>query len=77
MLGLTQRRRVFQARLGLVAQSCDVLAYFKELLFGLAYQLDEDFTLTPTAAAKATHNFGEVLFEAFNLLVESRAAVRA
>jgi hypothetical protein len=77
MLGLTQRRRGFQARLGLVAQSCDVLAYFKELLFGLANQLDEDFTLTPTAAAKATHHFGEVLFEAFNLLVESRAAVRA
>jgi hypothetical protein len=76
-LRLTPRRGVLKARLGLLAKGRDACTEFEELLFGLANQLDEDFTLAPTAAAKATHDFGEVLLEAFNLLLESRAAVRA
>jgi hypothetical protein len=76
-LRLTPRRGVLKARLGLLAKGRDACTESEELLFGLANQLDEDFTLTPTAAAKATHDFGEVLLEAFNLLLESRAAVRA
>lgn len=76
-LRLTPRRGVLKARLGLLAKGRDACTEFEELLFGLANQLDKYFALTPTAAAKATHHFGEVLLEAFNLLLESRAAVRA
>ena len=71
MLGLTQRRRVFQVRLGLLAQGRDVLSDIKELLFGLANQFDEDLTLTTTATAEAAHDFGEVVFEDFYLLLQT------
>ena len=73
MLGLTQRRRVFQVRLGLLAQGRDVLSDIKELLFGLANQFDEDLALTPAATAKAAHDFGEIVFEDFHLLLQTFA----
>ena len=61
----------------LLAQSRDVLAHVKELLFGLANQFDEDFTLTPAATAKAAHDFGEVVLEVFNLGLQTCAAATA
>ena len=76
-LRLTQRCDVFKARLGLLAKGGDASTELKELLFGLAHQLDEDLTLTPTATAKAAHHFGEVLLEAFRLCLETDAAVTA
>lgn len=77
LLGLTHRRRVFQVGLGLLAQGRDVLSDLKELLFGLANQFDEDVTLTPTATAKAAHDFGEVVFKDFHLLVQTCAVAAA
>jgi hypothetical protein len=69
-LGLTQRRRLFEARLSLLAQGRKVLPHVEELLLGLANQLDKDFALAPTAAAKTAHNFAEVVLEDFRLVLE-------
>jgi hypothetical protein len=76
-LSLTQRCGVFKARLGLLAKGGDASTELKELVFGLADQLDEDFALTPTATAKVAHHFGEVLLEAFNLCWQTNAAATA
>ncbi len=76
-LSLIQCRRLLQARLGLLAQGCDILSHIKELLFGLANQFDEDFALTATATAKAAHDLAETLLQVFNLDLHSRAATTA
>ena len=62
--------------LGLLAQGCDGLAQCQELLFGVAHQLHEDMPLAPAAAAKAPHDFCELLLEAVGLLLESGVARR-
>jgi hypothetical protein len=76
-LCLTQRRRFLKARLGLLAQGRDVLSHLKELLFGVTNQFDEDCTLATTTAAKAAHDFAEVVHEVCSVRVETRAAVTA
>jgi hypothetical protein len=63
--------------LGLLGKGGDAYTELKELLFGLANQFDEDFTLAPAATAKAAHDFGEVLLEVCNLRLQSRAAATA
>ena len=42
----------------------------QELLFRVAYQLDEDLALTATASAKTPHDLGEFLCEALGLALE-------
>jgi len=76
-LGLTQRRRVVQARVSLLGLGREVFAHLKELVFGLTDQFDEDFPLATTTAAKTAHDFAEVVQEDFNGGVETRAAVTA
>ena len=69
-LRLTQRLCLFKTLLGLLGKSFDGLAKFQELLFGLANQLDKDMRLAPAAAAKAPHDFFDLLLEALGLLLE-------
>ena len=76
-LSLTQRRRLLQRRLSLLSQRGDGFAHLKELLFGLANQFDEDFALTPTATAKAAHDFTETLLQVFHLGLQSCTATTA
>jgi hypothetical protein len=66
-LSLTERCGLFQRRLSLLSQHGDVFALIKELLFGLANQLDKDFTLTTTATAKAAHDLAEALLQVLRL----------
>jgi dihydrofolate reductase len=72
-LGLTQRCRVLKARVSLLGQGREVFPDLKELVCRLANQRDEDTTLAPTAAAKATHNFREALPQDFPLILANRA----
>jgi hypothetical protein len=69
-LGLTQRLCLFKTLRGLLGKGCDGLAKFQELLFGVANQLHEDMRLAPAAAAKAPHDFCDLLLEAVGLLLE-------
>jgi hypothetical protein len=69
-LRLTQRLCLFKTLLGLLSEGFDGLAKFQELLFGLANQLDKDMRLAPAAAAKAPHDFFDLLLEALGLLLE-------
>lgn len=66
-LGLTKHGCLLKVGLSLLTQGWDVFAQIKKLLFRLANQLDEDFTLATTATAKATHDFAETLLQVFNL----------
>jgi hypothetical protein len=68
---------VLKVRLGLLANGGNACTELEELLFGLANQFDEDFTLTPAATAKAAHDFGEVVLEVFNLGLQTCAAATA
>jgi hypothetical protein len=70
-LVLAQCRHVFEARVSLLSQGRDVLPPIKELLFSLTHYFDEDFALTPTATAKAAHDFAEMVLESFCLLMET------
>lgn len=73
-LSLTERYGLFQRRLSLLSQHGDVFALIKELLFGLANQLDKDFTLATTATTKAAHNLAETLLQVLRLSLHSCAA---
>jgi len=69
-LGLTQSLCLFKTLLGLLGKGFDGLAKFQELLFGVANQLDKDMSLAPAAAAKAPHDFFDLLLKALGLLLE-------
>jgi hypothetical protein len=69
-LGRTQRLCLFKTLLGLVGKGCDGLATCQELLFGVATQRDKDMRLAPAAAAKAPHDFFDLVLEAVGLLLE-------
>jgi len=69
-LGLTQRLCLFKTLLGLLGKGFDGLAKFQELLFGVANQLDKDMRVAPAAAAKAPHDFVDLVLEAVGLLLE-------
>ena len=71
-LGVTQRRRLVQALLGLLPQGGNRLAKLQELLFRLAYQFHQDLALTTTLATKAAHNFFQLLVELLGLAREDR-----
>jgi hypothetical protein len=69
-LGIMQGDRVFEALVGLKRKVCDGLPEGQELLFSVAYELDEDVTLSSTAAAKTTHDFFELLRKVLGLALE-------
>jgi hypothetical protein len=76
-LSLTEPRRLLKASLGLLGKGRDVFAQFKELMFRLTNELNQDFALASTAAAKAAHDFGETVLQDLNLPLESGAAATA
>ena len=69
-LRLTQRLCLFKTLLGLLGKGFDGLAKCQEVLFGLAHQLDKDMRVASAAAAKAPHDFVDLLLEAVGLLLE-------
>src|SRR5262249_11665222 len=56
-----QRAGLCEALLGLESKGVDRRTEGQELLFRVAYQLDEDLALTATASAKTPHDLGEFL----------------
>lgn len=47
----------------LLRKRCDGAADLQQLRFGVAYELHEDFALPAALAAKAAHDFAEVVLE--------------
>lgn len=76
-LGLAQGRRLSQEVLRLLSQRGDGLAKLQELVFRVTYQFHEDLALTTTLAAKAPHDFGQLLVEPLGLPCEARGTVAA
>jgi hypothetical protein len=76
-LGLTQHRRVIQEVLGLLGKGGHGLAKPQELLFRVAHQFDKDLALATTLAAKAPHDFAQLLVERLGLPREARDAPAA
>ena len=69
-LGLTQRLCLCKTLLGLVGKGFDGLAKCQELRCGVAPQLDQDRRVASAAAAKAPHDFVDLVLEAVGLLLE-------
>src|SRR5262249_36356557 len=76
-LGITQRRRVVQEVLGLLSKSGNGRAKLQEFVFRVAHQFHKDPTLATTLAAKAPHDFGQLLVERLGLPREDRDALAA
>jgi hypothetical protein len=76
-LALAQCAGLVEALLGLAGQGVDRLTKGQELVFRVAHQLDEDLSLTATAAAKTPHDLGEFLREAAGLALERGGPVTA
>src|SRR5437870_8058363 len=73
-LGVTQRRGLVQEMLGLLPQGCHGFSKLQELLFRLAHQFHKDLALPTTLAAKASHDFFQLLVESLGLAREDRGA---
>ena len=66
-LGVTQRRRLVQEVLGLLPKRGNGLAKLQELLFRVAHQFHKDLALPTALAAKAPHDFFQLLVERLGL----------
>jgi len=75
--GLIQVRGLAQEVLGLLGPGGNGTAQFKQLLFGLTHQRDEDFAVAPTLAAKAPHALLQRLVESLSGGLQSRGRDRA
>jgi hypothetical protein len=76
-LGVTERRRLVQEMLGLLPQCGNGLAKLQELLLRVAHQLYQDPALTTALAAKAPHDFFQLLVELLGLTRENRGSAAA
>jgi hypothetical protein len=73
-LGVTQGRRLVQEVLGLLPKRGNRLSKLQELLFRLAHQFYKDLTLPTALAAKAPHDFFQLLVELLGLTREDRGS---
>jgi hypothetical protein len=62
--------RCLEGLVRLLHQRGDGAATFSQLRFGLAHQLHEDFALTSALAAKAAHDFLQVVLELLGLALQ-------
>ena len=75
--GVAERRRLGKELLGVLPQRGDGLSQFQKLLFRLAHQFHEDVPLPSALAAKASHDFFQLLVEALGLVREYRGPAAA
>src|SRR5215510_55680 len=76
-LRVTPCRRWLKASLGLRPSGRDICTELKERLCGLTTEFATDLRVATTATTKAAHDFGEVLSQACNAVVPTRAAAMA
>jgi hypothetical protein len=76
-LGLAERGRPVQELLSLVPKVGDGLAKLQELLLRVAYQFHKDVPLPSALAAKAPHDFFQLLVEGLGLPREARGVAAA
>ena len=75
--GVAQCGRLGQQLLGVLPQRCDGLSQLQELLFSLAHQFHEDVAVPSALAAKAAHDFFQLLLEPVGLAREFRRPAAA
>jgi hypothetical protein len=75
--GVAERRRLGKELLGVLPQRGDGLSQLQKLLFRLAHQFHEDVPLPSALAAKAAHDFLQLLVEALGLVRERRGPAAA
>jgi hypothetical protein len=76
-LGLAQWRRPGKELLSLLSKRGDGLSKLQELLLSVAYQFYKDVTLPSALAAKAPHDFFQLLVEGVGLTREGRGLAAA
>jgi hypothetical protein len=76
-LGLAQCRRPVKELLSLLPKRGDGLSKLQELLLSVAYQFYKDVTLPSALAAKAPHDFFQLLVEGVGLTREGRGLAAA
>ena len=69
--------RLLEGLVCLLRERGDGAAKCSQLRFGLAHEFHEDFALTSALAAKATHDFGDLLVEAVGLAVQLHSPATA
>jgi hypothetical protein len=75
--GGAEHCRLGKELLGLLPKRGDGLAKLQELVFRLAHQFHEDVTVPSALAAKASHDFFQLLVEAMGLVRELRGPAAA
>ena len=76
LLDRVEVRGVLEVALGLFSPLRQGLAQRQQVVFGLANHFDQDATLTPTLAAKATHGLFEVAYEHTALDLKDTSGLR-
>jgi hypothetical protein len=75
--GVAERCRLDKEVLGLLPKRGEGLAKLQELVFRVAHQFHEDVTVPSALAAKASHDFFQLLVEAMSLVRELRGPAAA
>jgi hypothetical protein len=75
--GVAERRRLGEELLGLLPKRSDGFSQLQKLLFRVAHQFHEDVPLPSALAAKAAHDFFDLLVEAMGLVRERRGPAAA